>query len=81
MFHTIALNREKNLSTRLATKFLSKKHLNHSRLQTYFLFFIFKIIFDFQTPIFLAVQAGNIALTSWLIKNGADPNIQGTVSY
>lgn len=32
-----------------------------------------------QTPLFLAVQAGNIALTTWLVKNGADPNIQGTL--
>lgn len=32
-----------------------------------------------QTPLFLAVQAGNIALTSWLVKNGAEPNLQGTL--
>ena len=38
------------------------------------------ISFNFQTPLFLAVQAGNITMTTWLVKNGADPTIQGTVS-
>lgn len=32
-----------------------------------------------QTPLFLAVQNNNFGFVSWLLENGADPNIQGTL--
>lgn len=32
-----------------------------------------------QTPLFLAVLQKNTALINWLLENGADPNIQGTL--